>query len=268
MATSLVITSGKGGVGKSTTAANLGTALALMNKRVCMIDLDIGLRNLDVIMGLSNRIIYDIVDVASGRAQLHQALIKDKRFDDKLYLLPAAQNTVKNVLSPMDIVTIVNQLRPDFDYILLDCPAGIEQGFQNAIAGADGAIVICTPEIPSVSDADRVVGLLEQKQMKLAPRLIINRIIPGMMNAGDTMDIDEITKHLSIGLLGIVFEDDHVILASNKGVPVVMDPEDNASKGYRNIARRILGESVPLMTLKEHKPSFFERIFGRKKRRH
>lgn len=268
MATSLVITSGKGGVGKSTTAANLGTALALMNKRVCMIDLDIGLRNLDVIMGLSNRIIYDIVDVAMGRARLHQALIKDKRFDDKLYLLPAAQNAVKNVLSPMNVVDIVNQLRPDFDFILLDCPAGIEQGFQNAVAGADGAIIICTPEIPSVSDADRVVGLLEQREMKLAPRLIINRINPGMMNSGDTMDVDEITKHLSIGLLGIVFDDTNVLLASNRGVPVVLDPDDNASQGYRNIARRVLGESVPLMTLKEHKPSFFERLFGRRKRKH
>jgi septum site-determining protein MinD len=268
VAISLVITSGKGGVGKSTTAANLGTALALMNRRVCMIDLDIGLRNLDVIMGLSNRIIYDIVDVVMGRAQLHQALVKDKRFDDKLYLLPAAQNSDKNVLTPANVVDIVNQLRPDFDYILLDCPAGIEQGFQNAIAGADGAIVICTPEIPSVSDADRVVGILEQTDMKLAPRLIINRINRQMMNSGDTMDVDEITKHLSIGLLGIVFEDSNVILASNRGVPVVMDPEDNASQGYRNIARRVLGESVPLMTLKEQKPTFFQKIFGRHQHKH
>ncbi|MFD1671124.1 septum site-determining protein MinD [Agrilactobacillus yilanensis] len=268
MATSLVITSGKGGVGKSTTAANLGTALALMNKRVCMIDLDIGLRNLDVIMGLSNRIIYDIVDVVMGRARLHQALIKDKRFDDKLYLLPAAQNTVKNIISPMNVVDIVNQLRPDFDFILLDCPAGIEQGFQNAIAGADGAIVICTPEIPSVSDADRVVGLLEQREMKLAPRLIINRINRSLMNEGNTMDVDEITKHLSIGLLGIVFEDSNVILASNQGTPIVMNPDYNASQGYRNIARRILGESVPLMTLKEHKPGLFERLFGKRSRKH
>ena len=219
-------------------------------------------------MGISNRIIYDILDVVMRLARLKQALIKDKRLDDKLYLLPAAQNTVKNIVSPMNVVDIVNQLRPDFDFILLDCPAGIEQGFQNAIAGADGAIVICTPEIPSVSDADRIVGLLEQREMKLAPRLIINRINRNLMNNGDTMDVDEITKHLSIGLLGIVFEDSNVILASNRGTPVVLDPEDNASQGYRTIARRILGESVPLMTLKETKPSFFERLFGKRRRKH
>src|SRR5699024_9836716 len=162
MGKAIVITSGKGGVGKTTTSANIGTALALMGKRVCLMDLDIGLRNLDVVLGLDNRIIYDIVDVATGRAKLPQALVKDKRFDDKLYLLPAAQNTDKTALQPEQVKEIVDELKPEYDYVLIDCPAGIEQGFMNAVAGADAAIVVTTPEISAVRDADRVVGLLEQ----------------------------------------------------------------------------------------------------------
>lgn len=261
MGKSIVITSGKGGVGKTTTSANLGTALALMDKKICLIDLDIGLRNLDVVLGLDNRIIYDIVDVAQGRAKLHQALIKDKRFDDKLFLLPAAQNTDKSALEPEEVKKIVEELRPDFDYILLDCPAGIEQGFMNAVAGADQAIVVSTPEISSVRDADRVVGLLEQKDLKEAPMLIINRIKKHMVNDGDMMDVDEITRHLSIKLLGIVFDDEDVISSSNKGEPVVLNEKSAAGQGYRNIARRLEGETVPLMSLKEQKKKgFFEKV--------
>lgn len=223
MGKAIVITSGKGGVGKTTTTANLGTALALLGKRVCLVDLDIGLRNLDVILGLDNRIIYNIVDVAQGTAKLHQALIKDKRFDDKLYLLPAAQNTDKSALEPEEVKAIVEELKPDFDYILLDCPAGIEQGFMNAVAGADEAIVVSTPEISSVRDADRVVGLLEQKELTEPPMLVISRIRRHMMNDGDMMDVDEITHHLSIKLIGIVFDDDEVISYSNKGEPIVLN---------------------------------------------
>ncbi|KRM72496.1 septum site-determining protein MinD [Lacticaseibacillus brantae] len=263
MGTSLVVTSGKGGVGKTTTSANIGTALALQGKRVVMLDLDIGLRNLDVVLGLSNRIIYDIVDVATGRAKLHQALIKDKRFDDLLYVLPAAQNADKDSVMPEDVVEIVNQLRDDFDFIILDSPAGIEQGFRNASAGADGAIVVTTPEVSSVSDADRIVGLLEQQEMPIAPRLVINRIRPHMMTDGRSMDVDEITKHLGIGLLGIVVDDDEVIASTNKGETVVMEPDNPASQGYRNIARRLLGESVPLMAIEEKKPGFWARLFRR-----
>ena len=261
MGKSIVITSGKGGVGKTTTTANLGTALALMDKKVCLIDLDIGLRNLDVILGLDNRIIYDIVDVAQGRAKLHQALIKDKRFNDKLYLLPAAQNTDKSALEPAQVKEIVEELRQDFDYILLDCPAGIEQGFMNAVAGADEAIVVSTPEISSVRDADRVVGLLEQQNLKEPPMLIINRIRKHMVNDGDMMDVDEITHHLSINLLGIIFDDEDVISSSNKGEPVVLDDKSVAGQGYRNIARRLEGETVPLMSLKEQKKrNVFQKI--------
>ncbi|CAI55158.1 Septum formation-inhibiting ATPase, ATPase ParA-type [Latilactobacillus sakei subsp. sakei 23K] len=264
MGTALVITSGKGGVGKTTSSANIGTALALLDKKVCLLDLDIGLRNLDVVLGLSNRIIYDIVDVAKGRAKLHQALIKDKRFDEKLYLLPAAQNTDKEALVPEDVTAIVTVLKEEFDFVIIDCPAGIESGFKNAIAGADGAIVVATPEISSVSDADRVVGLLEETEMQIAPRLVINRIRRHMMNDGETMDVDEITKHLSVSLLGIVFDDDAVIKTSNAGEPIVLDPKNSASQGYRNIARRLLGETVPLMTLKEKKIGFWGRLFGKK----
>ena len=175
MGTAIVITSGKGGVGKTTSTANIGTALALQGKKVCLIDMDIGLRNLDVILGLENRIIYDIVDVVEERAKLHQAIIKDKRFNDNLYLLPAAQNADKSSVSGEQMIEIVDQLRPDYDYILIDCPAGIEQGFKNSIAAADSAIVITTPEISAVRDADRIIGLLEQTEME-SPRLIINCI--------------------------------------------------------------------------------------------
>ena len=261
MGKAVVITSGKGGVGKTTTTANLGTALALMNKKVCLVDLDIGLRNLDVVLGLDNRIIYDIVDVVEGRAKLPQALIKDKRFNDKLFLLPAAQNADKTSVEPEQVAEIVDELKSEFDYVFLDCPAGIEQGFMNAVTAADEAIVVSTPEISAVRDADRVVGLLEQQDLDKPPMLVINRIRKNMMNAGNMMDVDEITRHLSIELLGIVFDEDQVIATSNKGEPIVLYEKNPAAQGYRDIARRVEGETVPLMSLKGDKqPGFFQRI--------
>lgn len=263
MGTALVVTSGKGGVGKTTTSANIGTALALNGKRVVLLDLDIGLRNLDAVLGLSNRIIYDIVDVANGRARLQQALIKDKRFDDLLYLLPAPQNADKDALTPEQVAKIVAELKPDFDFIILDSPAGIEQGFRNSIAGADGAIVVTTPEISAVSDADRVMGLLEQNPMSIKPRLIINRIRPHMMADGSSMDVDEITKHLGIDLLGTITDDDEVISTSNNGQTIVMDPDNPASRGYRDVARRLLGETVPLAPITVQKRGFWARLFHR-----
>lgn len=251
MGEAIVITSGKGGVGKTTTTANLGTALALMDKKVCLIDTDIGLRNLDVVMGLENRIIYNLVDVIEGRCKLSQALIRDKRFD-YLSLLPAAQTSDKTAVTGEGMTKIIAELKQDYDYILIDCPAGIEQGFQSAIAGADKAIVVTTPEKSSVRDADRIIGLLETEQME-RPRLIINRIRNHMMKSGDMLDVEDIIQILSIDLIGIVIDDDEVIKASNHGKPVAFEPNTKASIAYRNIARRILGESVPLQSIEDEK---------------
>ena len=259
MGEAIVITSGKGGVGKTTTTANLGTALALQGKKVCLVDTDIGLRNLDVILGLENRIIYDLVDVVEGRCKVHQALVKDKRFEEGLFLLPAAQTTDKNAVNTDQMKTLIEDLKRDYDYVLIDCPAGIEQGFKNAVAGADRAIVVTTPEISAVRDADRIIGLLEQEDIE-PPKLIINRIKRHLMSSGEALDVNDITTHLSIDLLGIVLDDENVISSSNKGEPVVMDPSNPAAIGYRNIARRILGESVPLMSFDKSQTGFFGRI--------
>lgn len=260
MGEAIVITSGKGGVGKTTTTANLGTALALLGKRVCLVDTDIGLRNLDVVMGLENRIIYDLVDVVEGRCTVQKALVKDKRFDDKLYLLPAAQTSDKSAVTPEQMKQLVDELKQDYDYVLIDCPAGIEQGYKNAVAGADEAIVVTTPEVSAVRDADRIIGLLEKEEHIKPPRLVINRIRSHMVKNGDMLDIDEIVMHLSIDLLGIIADDENVIKASNNGEPIVLDPTSKASIAYRNIARRILGESVPLQTLEEEQKGMFSKL--------
>jgi len=255
----IVITSGKGGVGKTTTSANVGTSLAVLGKRVCLIDTDIGLRNLDVVMGLENRIIYDLVDVVQGRCKLKQALVKDKRFDDHLYLLPAAQTSDKTAVEPSQMKNLVEELKQDFDYIIIDCPAGIEQGFQNAIAGADKAIVVTTPETSAVRDADRIIGLLEKEDIE-PPRLIVNRIRNHMMKSGEMLDIDEIVTHLSIDLIGIVSDDDEVIKASNNGEPIALNSSSKTAIAYRNIARRILGESIPLQSLDNDPKGMFSKI--------
>lgn len=256
MGEAIVVTSGKGGVGKTTSSANIGTALALLGKKVCMVDTDIGLRNLDVVMGLENRIIYDLVDVVEGRCRLPQALIKDKRFDE-LYLLPAAQTKDKNAVSPENVKDIIDQLKKDYDYIIIDCPAGIEQGFRNAVAGADRAIVVTTPENAAVRDADRIIGLLEAEKLQ-GSRLVINRVRMNMMKNGEMLDIDEICSVLSIDLLGVVPDDEYVIKAANSGEPTVMNPASRAAIAYRNIARRILGDTVPLMQLEEKKGVFIK----------
>ena len=262
MGEAIVITSGKGGVGKTTSSANIGTALALLGKKVCMVDTDIGLRNLDVVMGLENRIIFDLVDVADGRCRLAQAMIKDKRFDE-LYLLPAAQTKDKDSITPEQIKEIILELKKDFDYVIIDCPAGIEQGFKNAIAGADRAIVVTTPENAAVRDADRIIGLLEANKLRGA-KLIINRVRANMMKNGDMLDIDEICQILAVDLIGIVPDDEHVIKAANSGEPTVMSATSRASIAYRNIARRIVGDAVPLMLLDEKKGAFtkIKKFFG------
>lgn len=262
MGEAIVVTSGKGGVGKTTTSANIGTALALLGKKVCLVDTDIGLRNLDVVMGLENRIIYDLVDVVEGRCRLPQALIKDKRFDE-LYLLPAAQTKDKHAVEPEDVRKMITDMKNDFDYIIIDCPAGIEQGFKNAVAGADKAIVVTTPENAAVRDADRIIGLLEAQKIH-SPKLVINRIRTNMVKSGDMLDVDDICNVLAIDLLGLVPDDEHVIKAANSGEPTVLDPSSKAAIAYRNIARRIVGDTVPLMKMEDKKGVFvkMKKFFG------
>lgn len=257
MGESIVVTSGKGGVGKSTTTANIGTALALVGKKVVLIDTDIGLRNLDVLMGLENRIVYDIIDVIESRCDLKQALIKDKRLDN-LYLLPAAQTKDKSAIVANQLRRVIAELKEDYDYVIIDCPAGIEQGFQNAVAGADQAIIVTTPENTSIRDADRVIGLLEKENVG-TPKLVINRYRSKMVKEGAMMDADEVVSVLSIDLLGVIPDEEKVIKAGNTGEPIVWDSTCKAGKAYRNIAKRILGEMVPLVTLKQE-PTFFLRM--------
>jgi len=243
----IVVTSGKGGVGKTTTTANIGTGLALADKKVVLVDADIGLRNLDVVMGLENRIVYDLIDVTEGNCRLKQALIRDKRYD-KLFLLPAAQTRDKNAVSPEQMRQLCEELRQDFDFVIIDCPAGIEQGFKNAIAGADRAIIVTTPEVSAVRDADRIIGLLEAAEMH-NPKLVVNRIRPQMVKKGDMMDIDDMIDILAIDLLGVVPEDEHIVVSTNRGEPAICNEQSRASQAYRNIVQRILGENVPLMSL-------------------
>jgi septum site-determining protein MinD len=258
----IVITSGKGGVGKTTTTANLGVGLALQGKKIVLIDTDIGLRNLDVVMGLENRIVYDLVDVIEGSCRVKQALIKDKRFDG-LYLLPAAQTRDKNAVSPEQMEKLCLELKEEFDYVLIDCPAGIEQGFKNAIAGADRAFVVTTPEVSAVRDADRIIGLLEANEVR-GPRLIINRLRPDMVRRGDMMTIEDIIDILAIELIGVIPDDENIIISTNRGEPAVADAKSHAGLAYRNITRRILGEEIPYLdlTAQDNLLSKMKKLFG------
>ena len=242
-ATILTITSGKGGVGKTTTTANLAAALAFLGKRVVAIDTDIGLRNLDVVLGLENRIVYDLVSVVEGRCSARQALIKDKRLA-ALYLLAASQTRDKSSVGPQDMVRLCQELRPDFDFVLIDSPAGIEQGFHVALAPADEVIIVTTPEIPAVQDADRVIGIVE-KAHKPTPRLIINRLRLNMVRRKDMMDAPDVLELLGIPLLGVIPEDESVIVATNRGEPAALSPKSAAGRAYQDAARRVLGEDIP-----------------------
>ena len=253
----IVVTSGKGGVGKTTTTANLGSALALRGKKVVLIDTDIGLRNLDVVMGLDNRIVYDIVDVVEEKCKLKQALIKDKRFKD-LFLLPAAQTRDKSAVNEEQMKELTEKLKEEFDYIIIDCPAGIEQGFKNAIAGANRAIVVTTAEISAIRDADRIVGLLEASEIK-NPELVVNRLRPAMVRKGEMMDVEDIVDLLSIDLIGVVPDDEYIITQTNKGEPVVSNHKAPSGKAYIEIARRILGENIEV-TIPGRKESFFAKL--------
>jgi septum site-determining protein MinD len=245
--TSIVVTSGKGGVGKTTTSANIGTGLAMQGYSVVVLDADIGLRNLDVVMGLENRIVYDIVDVVEKNCKLKQALIKDKRHEN-LYLLPAAQTKDKTAVSSSQMIELVNELKENYDYIIIDSPAGIEQGFQYSIAGADEAIIVTTPEVSAVRDADRVIGILEANEI-YQPKLIVNRIRQDMVKRGDMMNIEDILDILAVKLLGVVPDDENVVISTNRGEPVIMDEKALSGKAYRNIVRRIIGEEVDFLDL-------------------
>ena len=255
----IVITSGKGGVGKTTTTENLGSSLAEAGKKVVLVDTDIGLRNLDVVMGLENRIVYDIVDVVEEKCKLRQALIKDKRFEE-LFLLPAAQTRDKTAINEEQMKELTKKLKEDFDYILIDCPAGIEQGFKNAIAGADRAIVVTTAEISAIRDADRIIGLLESSEIR-NPELIVNRLRPNMVKKGEMMEVDDIVDLLSVDLIGVVPDDEYIITQTNKGEPVIKNKKAPSGKAYIEIARRILGENIDV-TIPGKKQGLWEKIKG------
>jgi septum site-determining protein MinD len=243
----ITLCSGKGGVGKTTAVANIAVALALDGSRVVCVDGDIGLRNLDVVMGLENRIVYDLVDVIEGRCKLRQAMIRDKHLPE-LYLIPAAQTRDKNAVSPSDMVRLCKELRADHDFILIDSPAGIERGFRNAIAPADRVFVVTNPEVSAVRDADRVIGLLEADE-KRSPALIINRLNPALVRQNDMLSADDVIDLLGVALIGIVPEDETVIVSANHGTPVAQDPKSRAGQAFRNIAKRVNGEEVPFMAL-------------------
>ena len=255
----IVVTSGKGGVGKTTTSANVGTGLAMLGEKVILIDTDIGLRNLDVVMGLENRIVYNLVDVVEGNCRLKQALIKDKRYPN-LFLLPSAQTRDKSSVTPGQMQKLVDDLREEFDYVLLDCPAGIEQGFKNAIAGADRALVVTTPEVSAIRDADRIIGLLENQEIRDI-QLIVNRIRMDMVRRGDMMSVDDVTEILAVDLIGTLLDDEQIVIATNQGEPL-SGKNSQAEEEYRNICKRLMGEEVPFAELRQKK-GMFSRLFKR-----
>ena len=254
----VTISSGKGGVGKTTAVANLAVALAAEGDKVVCIDGDIGLRNLDVVMGLENRIVYDIVDVIEGRCKLRQAMIRDKHLPE-LYLIPAAQTRDKNAVSPSDMKRICDELRLSADFILIDSPAGIERGFRNAIAPADRVLVITNPEVSAVRDADRVIGILEAEE-KHSPALVINRLNPDLVKQHDMLSAEDVLDLLGIQLIGIVPEDEAVIVGSNRGTPVSQDPKSHAGQAFRNIARRLKGQEVPFMDFGNRQSGLWDKI--------
>lgn len=259
MARIIVITSGKGGVGKTTCTANLGMALAKRRRKVAVIDADFGLRNLDLLLGLENRVVYTAVEVLAGQCRLEQALVKDKRYPN-LVLLPAAQNRTKDAVNPDQMKQLVNALARVYEYILIDCPAGIENGFQNAIAAAREALIVTTPEIAAVRDADRVVGLLEANNVKRI-HLIVNRLRPTMVQANDMMSVEDVQEILAVPLIGVVPDDERVIVSTNKGEPLVLSETPSvAGSAFDNIVRRLEGEKVPFLDLSVQNDGFFSRL--------
>jgi septum site-determining protein MinD len=255
-ARTIVVTSGKGGVGKTTTTANLGAALAMRGRRVVLIDADIGLRNLDLVLGLEKRIVFDLVEVAEGRCQLRQALIRDKRFGDRLSVLPAAQTRDKDAIDERQFAAIVERAAEQADYVLVDSPAGIEAGFRNAAAGVREAIVVTTPEVAAIRDADRVVGKLAERGLPM--RLLINRLRPEMVRSGDMLSVEDVCEILGIELVGIVPDDEEIIDTTNRGEPVVLEDGGRLRGIYDKIARRMEGERIPFASF--DRPGFFGRL--------
>ncbi len=253
----ITVTSGKGGVGKTTATANIAAALATSGMKVVCIDADIGLRNLDVVMGLERRIVYDIVDVVEGRCRIRQALIRDKRLPE-LYLIPAAQTRDKSAVTPSDMVRLCDELRSEYDYIMIDSPAGIERGFRNAIAPADMVVVVTNPEVSAVRDADRIIGLIEAEE-KGPARLVINRVKPEMVKRGDMLNTEDVLELLAVELIGVVPDDETVVTSTNRGSPVALEKKSKAGQAFRNIALRLTGEEVPFMDLTTG-DGFFNRI--------
>jgi len=237
----IVVTSGKGGVGKTTTSANIGTGLSMLGKKVVMIDADIGLRNLDVVMGLENRIVYNLIDVIEGNCRLKQALIKDKKQDT---------SRDKDAVTPQQMKDLCVALKEEFDFVIIDCPAGIEQGFKNAIAGADKAIVVTTPEVSAIRDADRIIGLLEANELR-NPRLIVNRVRPDMVKRGDMMSIEDVVEILAIDLIGAIPDDENIVISTNTGDPIVSNQSIVSGKAYLNVCKRLLGEEVDYIDFSE-----------------
>jgi septum site-determining protein MinD len=255
----VTITSGKGGVGKTTTTANLAVALAEDGFKVVCIDGDIGLRNLDVVLGLENRIVYDLVDIVENRCRIRQAMIRDKRLEE-LYLIPAAQTRDKSAVSPSDMIRVCDELRSEVDYIIIDSPAGIERGFRNTIAPADIILVVTNPEVSAVRDADRIIGLVEAEE-KGPAKLIINRVNPGLTKRGDMLTPEDVVELLAIELIGVIPDDENVVISTNRGQPVALDPKSKTGQAFKNIAKRLQGQTVPFMQL-EDKGDFMSKVAG------
>ncbi len=269
MARSIVVTSGKGGVGKTTSSAAISTGLAQQGKKTVVIDFDIGLRNLDLIMGCERRVVYDFVNVINGEATLNQALIKDKRVEN-LFILPASQTRDKDALTKDGVEKIINKLQEmDFDYIICDSPAGIETGALMALYFADEAIVTTNPEVSSVRDSDRILGILASKSRRaeqgLEPvkeHLLLTRYAPGRVNRGDMLSVEDVQEILAIPLLGVIPESQAVLRASNSGEPVILDQNSDAGQAYLDTVARLLGEKRDFRFLQEEKKGFFNRLFG------